>query len=347
MFQSAATSVPYRPTANNNSVYHVAIMLEWQRFASVFEAKPDYTLDNKQVDAINRHRKDLGGTLFFDRTLQSVGLKQGQPLFIPCFTEYLHCSVSKSYPPKSNGDLQTLWQKIVECSAPEHQKHALLFYILKDCRQLSNADIEFASQVYLPRRYELVMTGFWELDHCQFSRALQHLTDPSVTPTFADEILTTLIRHPKCDNSLAMAYYLTVNPPLQNKQALEAYFDVLCNASIVEAYRYSQKQTETNHKLLFEKLIQSVHSEAADDTRAERALLLIGLPFDEQEESWFEECLLHGIASKYPGAKDSVLMRRIAVGKHIHDALDRHSGPKLNGLNWNSILSSMEKTAVG
>jgi hypothetical protein len=58
----------------------IASMLEWQRFASVFQGKPDYTLDNKQVDAINRHRKDLGGTLFFDRVCASVGLKQGETI---------------------------------------------------------------------------------------------------------------------------------------------------------------------------------------------------------------------------------------------------------------------------
>ena len=219
--------------------------------------------------------------------------------------------------------------------------------MLKDCRQLSNADTEFARQVYLPRRYELVMTGLWELDHCQFGRALEHLTDPSVTPTFADEILFTLIRHPKCDNNLAMAYYLTVKPPLQNKQALDAYFDILCNASIAEAYRYSQKQAESRHRALFEKLIQSVHSEVADDMRAERALLLIGLPLTAQEEGWFEECLLQGLASKSPGARDSILVRRIAMGRHVLEPLDRHNGPKINGLSWDNILSSMQKTAVG
>lgn len=179
--------------------------------------------------------------------------------------------MSKSYPPKSNNDLKALWQKIADCTAPEHQKHALLFYILRDCRQLSNVDTEFAKQVHMPRRYELVMTGLWELDHCQFSRALEHLTDPSVTPIFADEILFTLIHHPKCDNNLAMAYYLTVNPPLQTRQTLDAYFDVLCTASVVEAYRYSQAQSEAKHKALFEKLVRSVHSEAVNDTRDERA----------------------------------------------------------------------------
>lgn len=205
----------------------------------------------------------------------------------------------------------------------------------------------FAKQVYLSRRYELVMTGFWELDHCQFSRALEHLTEPSVTPTFADEVLLTLARHPKCDNSLAMAYYLTVNPPLQNKQAFEAYFDLLCDTSIVEAYHYSQRQSEQKHKALLEKLIWAVHSEAADEMRAERALLLIALPLTEEEEGWFEACLLHGSASKLPGARDSILMRRLAVGKYIQDPVSRHNGPKINGLDWSNILSSMQKTAGG
>lgn len=68
--------------------------LEWQRFEKVFQAKPDYTFDTKQVDAINRHRKDLGGTLFFDRVCVSVGLKQGKTVvnskFLHIFTS---CSV--------------------------------------------------------------------------------------------------------------------------------------------------------------------------------------------------------------------------------------------------------------
>lgn len=52
--------------------------LEWQKFTNVFQAKPDYTLDSRQVDGINRHRKELGGALFFDRVCASVGLKQGK-----------------------------------------------------------------------------------------------------------------------------------------------------------------------------------------------------------------------------------------------------------------------------
>jgi hypothetical protein len=235
----------------------------------------------------------------------------------------------------------------VDSAAPEYQKHALLFYILKDCRSLTNADINFASQVYLPRRYEIVMTGLWELDHCQFSRALEHLTDPSISPTFPDEILLTLIRHPKCDNSLAMAYFKTVSPPLLNEQALNAYFDVLlCHTSVVEAYRYSQSQPDAKHKALFERLIVTVHLEPADAARADRALCLLSLPFSEEEEEWFEECLLTGRGAKCPGATDSVTMRHIATSKELF-AFDRQSGTRINGLNWDNIHSSMQSTAVG
>jgi hypothetical protein len=64
-------------------------MLEWQRFAAVFQAKPDYSLDHRQIDAISRHRKELGGTLFFDRVWSNIGLKQGQPfLSTPYFSKY-------------------------------------------------------------------------------------------------------------------------------------------------------------------------------------------------------------------------------------------------------------------
>jgi len=52
-------------------------MYDWRKFSSVFQSKPDYTLDHKQVETALRHRKELGGTLFFDRVWESLGLKQG------------------------------------------------------------------------------------------------------------------------------------------------------------------------------------------------------------------------------------------------------------------------------
>ena len=298
-------------------------------FDTIFEFKPDYAFDHKHVESILRHRKELGNTLFFDRIGTNIGLSDPQ----------------KSYPPRSNPDLRSLWQKVLSCTKPEHLKHALLYYILKDCRQLSGVEAHFARKVYLPEKYQLFMCGTWELDHCQFSRALEHLTDPSLTPTFTDEILYTLISHPKCDNGLAMAYYITVSPPLQDQRTLDAYFSLLCQTSVMEAYYFCRRQDEIRHQSMFETLIIAVHAEAAGESRATRALTLIGLPFSDQEESWFEDCLLRGQGASCQNAKDSVMTRRIAMGKDIDGigALDRLRGHKINGVNWDDVRINLQK----
>ena len=100
------------------------------------------------------------------------------------------------------------------------------------------------------------------------------------------------------------------------------------------------------HKSLFEQLIITVHSEAASEARADRALTLIGLPLSDEEEAWFEECLLHGKGSQLHQAKDSVLMRRIAMGEDYEGPgpLDRYKGQKVNGVNWDDVRNSMQKT---
>jgi hypothetical protein len=219
---------------------------------------------------------------------------------------------------------------------------------LKDCRQLSNAEEHFARKVWLPEKYQLLMLGLWHLDHCHFPLALERLTDPSLTPTFTDEILYTLIHHPRCDNGLAMAYYVTVSPPLQDARTMAAYFSILCQNSVAEAYNFAKRQNENKHKSLFEDLVVAVHSEGGSEARADRALTLLSLPFTEDEEAWFEECLLYGKGASCNQAKDSVMMKRIAMGRDYEGlgALDRLRGRKINGVNWDDIRLSMQKTDV-
>jgi len=50
-------------------------MYDWQDFNNVFQSRPDYAPDHKQVEAVLKHRKELGG-LFFDKIWSSLGLKQ-------------------------------------------------------------------------------------------------------------------------------------------------------------------------------------------------------------------------------------------------------------------------------
>ncbi|EXJ94809.1 hypothetical protein A1O1_03207 [Capronia coronata CBS 617.96] len=306
-------------------------MLDWQDFDAVFQQKPDYAYDQKSIEAIHKHRKELGDQLFFDRIWKNIGLTPSR----------------NNYPPRSNQDLRNLWSKIVQVSIQDEQRIALLYYILRDCRQLPNADTNFARRTYLPPKWQLLVAGLWELDHAQFSRALEFLTDPSLTPTFSDEILLALLRHPKCDSSLATAYYVAASPPLQNQETREAYFQLLLANNLVEAYYFSQKQDDLRHKSLFEQLIVSVHREKEGDDRAEHAALLVGLPLTTEEEIWFEHCLLQGAAAKYPGAKDSVMARRIATGKPTtgSGALNRLKGEDIGGVTWDFVNRAIAEAA--
>lgn len=107
----------------------------------------------------------------------------------------------------------------------------------------------------------------------------------------------------------------------------------------MQAYYFAQKQDIAQHKTLFERIVVAAHQDVPGPVRAQRAVLLVGLPLTEEEESWFEECLLQGTASKLPGAKDSVLARRIATGKTISDtsALGRSKGATIGGINWDYV----------
>lgn len=71
---------------------------------------------------------------------------------------------------------------------------------------------------------------------------------------------------------------------------------------------------------------------------------LIGLPFDDQEEEWFENALLRGNAKTLHGAKDTVMMRRLASGKTagLSAELESLGGKKIDGLNWDMLKQSME-----
>lgn len=101
------------------------------------------------------------------------------------------------------------------------------------------------------------------------------------------------------------------------------------------------------HNHLLEQLVGFVHSGVSGKTRSERGVELVNLPFNEEEERWFEEYLSSGKGRTLQGAKDTVMMRRIAIGK-ITEAFQDKAGSnrgQLNGLNWDVLKGSLEKGA--
>jgi len=54
-----------------------------------------------------------------------------------------------------------------------HQKLSVLYYLLLDCDDAigprSQMADTFARQTGLPKKYQILMTGLWYLDHLQFN----------------------------------------------------------------------------------------------------------------------------------------------------------------------------------
>ena len=176
---------------------------------------------------------------------------------------------------------------------------------------------------------------------CQ-QRALDYLTEPTLTPTFPEEILYTLCRHtPQDDVTLPIAYYQTVSPSIKSGKVLETYFLTLCRASITEAFYFSRTHGDLNHRVLFEKLITFVHANSSGPTKANRGVELISLPLNEDEEVWFNEYLNNGRGSTLPGATDTLIMRGISIGRpdpHLQNRR-RASSQKIGGINWETLTN--------
>lgn len=140
-----------------------------------------------------------------------------------------------------------------------------------------------------------------------------------------------------------MAYYHTVSPIITSSKVLEAYFYVLCHASITEAFYFSRAQGELNHRVLFEKLISFVHEKSTGAIKATRGVELISLPLNNEEESWFEDFIEEGQGSTLPGAVDSLTMRHIAIGRSKSSPQHRRSGSgqTIGGVNWDTLKRSL------
>ena len=229
----------------------------------------------------------------------------------------------------------------------------MLYYLVKDLlpKYSSTSQIppQSADGSQLPPKYKIFIDGIWLLDRLRFEKALDHLTQPALTPTFPDEILYTLCKHASSssDVSLPVAYYQCVSPPLASSLVLETYFAVMCRASVTEAFYFSRAQGEEKHQVLFKKLIEVVLEQSSGERKANQGLELISLPLNEMEEKWFQEILTGANQSKLKGAADTLIMRNIALGRTegLGDTVGMTQNRKLNGVNWGSLAKTLQRAS--
>ncbi|KAI4698004.1 hypothetical protein J4E85_006230 [Alternaria conjuncta] len=322
-------------------------MLDIEDFDAVYR---NLHYNDGLVQEIQSYRTALGGRTFFERLLTLLNIKG-----------------SKMYPPKSSQQLQELHQRITSSNTTLHNKHCLVFYLLKDLSAQHHEATElaesFAKDVHLEKRFWTFVEGLWFLDHLQFATAVGHLTYPGIIPTFPDEIMYTLLtgqdkvssmgmaRDPK-DDILALAYYNCVRPPLEDQKTRDEFAKYLAGRNVTEMYQWIHSRPEYEQRPLLEILIEQTldHQPWSQDpehemyTRDAKAFELAGLPFSEDEEEFIEKFLTEGRGRTFQSAQDLVMMRRIATGKLSDVASDMGTrGRRIDGVNWESLKDGVKR----
>ena len=163
---------------------------------------------------------------------------------------------------------------------------------------------------------------------------MEHLTHPSLSPEFADDIITVLVRHSENnDYSLPLAYFHSVQPVLKTSEALELLFGALARTDVGEAFYFTRKYPDAAREQLFQQLIASVLNGSGSQDAATRASDLVSLPLDEPEEAIFLEYLTTGDGRKSKRTKDILTMRRVVTGNYA-DAMSE----KNLGVLWATVL---------
>ncbi|KAF2200951.1 hypothetical protein GQ43DRAFT_441034 [Delitschia confertaspora ATCC 74209] len=319
-------------------------MLDIEDFEAVFKKRPNEHpgFPAAVQEEIARHRLRLGGKLFFDR-----------------LCELLQLDIGRLYPPHSNKQIRALHSLITTSALPLHNKHCLLFYILKDLSPSTHTDADiataFAAAVHLPTRYWTFLEGLWALDALNWETAVGFLTHPSIIPTFPDEIMSALLEFMEkgkmegemMEDGLPMAYYSATRPPLVREGVREAFVRYMTRRSVTETFYWIRARPDYEQRQLFEVMVlQTLERNGVTglEERADMVQELVGLPFNDDEEQWFEDFLVEGLGRNCPGARDTVMVRRITTGRlreAVHDSGLR--GKKLIDLDWDVLKDGLRR----
>ncbi|KAH6637556.1 nuclear pore complex assembly-domain-containing protein [Boeremia exigua] len=322
-------------------------MLDVEDFDAVFQGL-SYT--DGLVQKIQEYQHALGGQTFFERLLELLKIKG-----------------RKAYPPKTPQQLHDLHQRIVSSETTLHNKHCLIFYLLKDLSPQHHEDDElataFARDVHLEKRFWTFIEGLWALDHLEFAIAVGNLTHPSIIPTFPDEIIFTLltcreklgrlnVQHGEQDDVLPLAYYNCVTPPLEDQRVRYEFARYLARRNVTETYAWIHTRPLHEQQPLLEILIEqtlekSVWNSGVGEevyTREEKAMELVSLPFSAEEEDAVEKFLTTGGGRTFRNAEDTVMMRRIAMGRLVDVADDQSTrGQRMEGVDWDALKGGVKR----
>ncbi|KAJ4365595.1 hypothetical protein N0V83_008215 [Neocucurbitaria cava] len=320
-------------------------MLDVEDFDAVFQG---LNYSHGIVEQILENQHALGGRTFFERLIELLKIKAER----------------KIYPPKTPQQLHNLHTRIISSETTLHNKHCLIFYLLKDLSPLQHDTTElataFARNVHLEKRFWTFIEGLWALDHLDFAIAVSNLTHPSIIPTFPDEIIFTLLNGPgklrgqnnPQNDVLPLAYYNCVKPPLEEQKVRSAFAKYMSSRNVTETYYWILSRPEHEHKALLEILIEETleknawSSEPADEVyrREDKAVELVSLPFTESEEEFVEKFLTEGRGRVFQGAQDTVMMRRIAMGR-LGDVAGETGirGRRQDGVTWEVLKDGIKR----
>ncbi|CAO2656108.1 Nn.00g049110.m01.CDS01 [Neocucurbitaria sp. VM-36] len=319
-------------------------MLDVEDFDAVFQG---LNYSDGIVQQIQENQHALGGRTFFERLIDLLKIKG-----------------RRIYPPKTPQQLHDLHQRIISSDTTLHNKHCLVFYLLKDLSRLQHDTTElstaFARDVHLEKRFWTFIEGLWALDHLDFAIAVSNLTHPSIIPTFPDEIMLTLLngrerlggQSSPQDDILPLAYYNCVKPPLDDQKVRNEFAKYMSGRNVTETYYWILSRPEYEHKPLLEILIEqtlekNAWSSASGDenyTRVDKAVELVSLPFTESEEDFIEKFLTEGRGRMFQGAQDTVMMRRIAMGRLADVAGETGiRGRRADGVTWEVLKDGVKK----
>jgi len=144
-----------------------------------------------------------------------------------------------------------------------------------------------------------------------------------------------------------MAYFLSANPPLVDSHVRDEFVKYMARRDLTETFYWIRGRPYAERRHLFELVVaRSLDSSimTTKEMRTEMAMELVQLPFCEEEEEWFEGFLLEGQGRNLQGARDTVLVRRIATGR-VGEAVKEEGGRgrRLDAVDWEVLRDGLRR----